>query len=289
MLVVVKLALVLCDVQFPASTSPAQNGFCENCVCLLLCRDKTNGLSAAKQLCHLLTRWSWGDIALTPSGSRLQFVGDRGCSGRCHREPPSPVLGAEALACSSYCPSKRDPLACLLDWDTSLPQLFPQISSGHSGQFLSSSSHMRRGCPAEQGPRQRCLLEPPQSLHRAYPKPLAQIATVSAQESQIRYTGSMAIFKRICVCKWIQSHLEMSPLWTWGGVGPKPQQTHKDPQIHVPLCLSCSPHCKYCAYTLPLLRTWDFVLICNTFLSKDKHNKQVSDVLEMLGNSLCSR
>lgn len=55
MLVVVKLALVLCDVQFPASTSPAHNGFCENCVCLLLCRDKTNGLSAAKQLCHLLT------------------------------------------------------------------------------------------------------------------------------------------------------------------------------------------------------------------------------------------
>lgn len=34
------------------STSPAHSGICENCVCSSA---ETNGLSAAKQLCHLLT------------------------------------------------------------------------------------------------------------------------------------------------------------------------------------------------------------------------------------------
>lgn len=51
MSVVVKLTLVLqqqpcvmCTSQ--TSTSPAHNGIHENCVCLLFCKDKMNGLSA---------------------------------------------------------------------------------------------------------------------------------------------------------------------------------------------------------------------------------------------------
>lgn len=63
MSVVVKLTLVLqrqscVKCASRTSTSPAHSGIHENCVCLLFCKDKTNGLSATKQLCHLLTPWS---------------------------------------------------------------------------------------------------------------------------------------------------------------------------------------------------------------------------------------
>lgn len=76
--------------------------------------------------------------------------------------------------------------------------------------------------------KQLCLLEPPQSLQRAYTQNHSDYHSIEPG-SQFRYTGSTAIFKRIRVCKWIWSHLEMSPLQICGGVGPQLHQTHKDP------------------------------------------------------------
>lgn len=54
-----------------SSTSPVHNGIPENCDCLIFCKDKTNGLSATKQLCHLLMWWSQGDTAPAAAGKQI--------------------------------------------------------------------------------------------------------------------------------------------------------------------------------------------------------------------------
>lgn len=206
---------------------------------VLACSSAEPRQMACLQPTSFVTCWHDGPEGTLLSAlqeSRVQLAGEGGCCGDMHgsrhHEPPRPELPAEALACSRSCPSNRDSLA-LSPWLGHITltafSLFPfaVVSSsaaratwGEAIPYEASEEGPKAAVPSgatpvpSEGPR---------------PKPLAQITTVLTHESQIRYTGSPAIFKRICVCEWIRSHLEMSPLLTCCGVGPQPYQTYKDP------------------------------------------------------------
>lgn len=243
-----------------------------------------------KWLCHLLMRWSQGDTALSAPGKQTVMCWE----GRMLQVSPW-AIHPRKLSCqqslwlaAGIAPAKVTLQACLSGLDTSLSQLFPQISCLCKGQFVCSDGHLRSSSPlsvCREGLKSSCAFwRHSISLRGSYaqnhllklPHYWPNNPKLDTQETQqfSRKSVSASGFKVIWEC-----HLS-GPVLVRGHSPTKSTKSLK----FISLCVSpCSPRCRYCAYTLQLLWTWDFVLIRSIFLSKGKHNKQVPNLLVMLG------